>query len=281
MFSTTIRLTTPILLASLGGAWTLQTGILNISQEGCMLISAFFAALGSYLYSSWIVGILFGIASAIIFNLIFGVFCVNLRANIWVIGMTLNIFANGFTILLMKAIFGVKGSFRSPQMEGVPVVDISVLPSFLNNFSLIIWMTVFIALIMLYIDAKTVFGLHLKAAGENEEALASVGVDVALLRHITLIVNGVLVGLAGSYLSISYLKLFSKGMSADRGWIAVAAVIFGNGNLKWTIFAAFLFGFSQALGMELQAHGVQSHLTLMLPYLFVVAALIYRAFSNR
>lgn len=111
----TIRMSTPLFLTALGGTWTRQTGVLNISQEGAMLISSFFAVLGNYFFQSWIAGVLSGMAAGLIFNMLFALLCVFLRANIWVVGMTLNILADSLSILLMKSVFHVKGGFRDPR----------------------------------------------------------------------------------------------------------------------------------------------------------------------
>lgn len=280
-----IRMMTPILLMAMGGAWTLQTGILNIGQEGGMLLGAFFAALGSHVFASWIAGVLCGILAALAYNLLFAIFCVNLRANIWVVGMTLNIFADSLSLLLLKSLFHVKGSFSTPRMEQVPDLALEWLPEslrvLLGGHSLLVWVTLFLLIVILFVDRRTVLGLRLKAAGENEEALTAAGVPVTRVRYFTLAVNGILVGLAGSFLSISYLNLFNKGMSGGRGWMAVAAVIFGEGRLLPTVLAAAGFGLAQSLGNVLQTRGLESHFALMLPYLCIIAALTWKAIRKR
>ena len=276
---------TPLLLAAMGGCWTLQTGILNISQEGAMLLGAFFAAVGNHFMGSWVGGLFCGIAAAVAFNLLFAIFCVNLRANIWVVGMTLNILADSLSVLLLKSIFHVKGYFSSPFMEKIPDVDLGEISGTLDrmagDFSLVVWGTLLGALVMLWIDRKSVLGLRIKAAGESEEALTAAGVSVFRLRYFALILNGVLVGTAGSFLSISYLTLFNQGMSAGRGWMAVAAVIFGDGKLGTTLGAAAVFGLAQAWGNALQNAGVNSNGTLMLPYVCILGALFWKALRAR
>ncbi|HOU32896.1 MAG TPA: ABC transporter permease [Synergistaceae bacterium] len=285
LFRASIRMMTPLILAALGGCWTLQTGILNISQEGAMLLGAFFAAMGNHFMESWVGGLFCGVAAAVAFNLLFALFCVNLRANIWVVGMTLNILADSLSVLLLKSIFHVKGYFSSPFMEKVPDVDLGWLSAPLDrvvgDFSLVVWGTLFLVLAMLWVDRKAVLGLRLKAAGENEEALAAAGVSVLRLRYFALVLNGVLVGAAGSFLSISYLTLFNQGMSSGRGWIAVAAVIFGDGKLGTTLGAAAAFGLVQAGGNALQNAGVNSNGTLMLPYVCILGALFWKALRAR
>ncbi len=283
IYRSTIVTLTMIMLPVLGGMWTLQAGILNISQEGAMLMAAFFAVLGSYLFSSFWMGLLFAILASLVVNLVYAFFCVTLRANIWVIGMALNILASSLTILLLKSIFGVKGSFTSEKIQQIPFVHFGNLGFFnniFNNFSLIVWITVALIFLFKYIDSHTIFGLHLKAAGKNWRTLDTAGISSSKIRYESILINAVLVGISGAYLSIGYLKLFNKDMSAGRGWIAVAAVIFGNGDFTWTLIATIAFGFMDALGISLQSSGLNSNLTLMFPYLAIITALIYQGIKS-
>ncbi|HOO62392.1 MAG TPA: ABC transporter permease [Synergistaceae bacterium] len=280
-----VRMMVPLLLLAQGGTWTLQTGILNIGQEGALLLSAFFAVLGNHFFGSWIMGILFAIGVAVLYNLLFGLFCVTLRANIWVVGMTLNIMADAGAILLMKSIFGVKGGFRSDRMVPIPNAEFSFLPDWLvpwcNGYSLVVWITLLFFCLCWYVDSKTVFGMRLKAAGENEEALEAAGIRVSRLRYATLLVNSFAVGLGGAFLSTSYLFGFTQGMSAGRGWMAVGAVIFGGGSMGWMLAAVLIFSLAQAGGNQLQALGVPSYYALMLPYILVILSLVVRQWMKR
>lgn len=280
-FQATVRMVTPLMLIALGGTWTLQTGILNIGQEGCLILSSFFAVLGNHLFGSWAAGIAFAICAALVYNMLFALFSVTLRSNIWVIGMALNIMGSALSVLFLKSFFHVKGSFRSSNMVRIPDVNLDFLPPWVDGLSLVVWIALFILVVMFYMDSRTVTGMRLKAAGENEEALEAAGVQVWRIRYGVIAINAVLVGLAGSYLSTSYLLSFVRGMSADRGWMAVAAVIFGNGSLGWTAFAVILFGMAQAGGFQLQVMGVPSHVALMLPYGLVIVALITRGIGKR
>jgi simple sugar transport system permease protein len=131
------------------------------------------------------------------------------------------------------------------------------------------------------VDSKTVFGMRLKAAGENEEALEAAGIRVSRLRYATLLVNSFAVGLAGAFLSTSYLFGFTQGMSAGRGWMAVGAVIFGGGSMGWMLAAVLIFSLAQAGGNQLQALGVPSYYALMLPYILVILSLVVRQWMKR
>ena len=273
LWSAGIRMATPLILMACGGAWTLQTGILNIGQEGGMLLGAFAAAVGSHYFSSWIAGLLCAIGAAVAFNLLFAIFAVNLRANIWVVGMTLNILASSLSVLILKVAFQTKGSFNSPRIQKIP--------DLFDGFSLVVWGTFVIAGVILWLDKKSVLGLRLKATGENELAVVSAGISVKKLRYAVLTLNGVLVGIAGAFLSISNLTLFNQGMSGGRGWMAVAAVIFGDGKLLPTLLSALAFGFAMAIGNILQTRGVNSQFALMLPYLAILAALTWKAIAKK
>ncbi len=281
IYTSMITTLVPILLASLGGMLTLQTGILNISQEGSMLLAAFFAVLGSYLFSSFWMGLLFAFVAALLFNLVYAVFAITLKANIWVVGMALNILSSSLTILLLKSVFGVKGSFSSDKIQKIPTIHIGIKwLFFIDNFSLMVWFTFVILLLVYFIDSKTVFGFHLKAAGKNYKALNSSGVNANKMRYYTILINSVLTSFGGAYLSIGYLALFNKDMTAGRGWIAIAAVIFGDGDFKLTVLATIAFGIMEAIGVSLQNYGINSNLTMSLPYLLIIFTLIYRGIKS-
>ncbi len=281
LYTSIITTLTPILLASLGGLLTLQAGILNISQEGAMLVAAFFAVLGSYIFSSFWMGLLFAFIAALVFNLIYAFFSITLKANIWVVGMALNIFASSLTILLLKSIFGVKGSFTSDKIQKIPIIHFGQKwLFFIDNFSLMVWLAFALLLLIYFIDSKTVFGFHIKAAGKNYKALASSGISPDKIRYYTIFINSVLTAFAGAYLSIGYLSLFNKDMTAGRGWIAVAAVIFGDGDFKLTLLATLVFGIMEAVGISLQNYGINSNLTMTLPYLVIIFTLIYRGIKT-
>jgi simple sugar transport system permease protein len=281
IYTSIITTLTPILLASLGGLLTLQAGVLNISQEGSMLVAAFFAILGSYMFSSFWMGLLFAFLAALVFNLIYAFFSVTLKANIWVVGMALNILASSLTILLLKSIFGVKGSFTSDRIQKIPVFHIGFKwLFFINDFSLIVWFAVGALILTYFVDSKTVFGFHIKAAGKNYKALNSSGISTDKIRYYTILINALFTSFAGSYLSIGYLSLFNKDMTAGRGWIAVAAVIFGDGDFKMTVLATLIFGIMEAIGILLQNYGINSNLTMTLPYLIIIFTLIYRGIKT-
>ncbi len=269
---------TPILLAALGGSLTYYAGIFNIAMEGMMLSGAFFAMLGSYYFHSWPMGILFAIFGAILMALVFILFAVVLKMDEFITGIGLNLFAVGLTTYMLRQIFKVKGAFTSPEIVSIPKIeipwikDIPVLGEILSGHNLIVYLTVLATIAVSYIVFKTRFGLRLRAAGYNNTCLDTSGVSANKIRIWSLILCGVLCGLAGAYLSLGYVTLFSEGMSAGRGWISLAAVILVSGNPTGIALISLLFGLSDGLGLFMQKT-LPSQFTSMVPYVATLVAL--------
>ena len=273
-----IAAATPILLAALGGTLTYYAGIFNIAMEGMMLGGAFFGVLGSYFFESWLVGILCAIAGSVVLALIFILFAVVLKVDEFVTGIGLNLFALGTTTYLLRQTFSVKGAFAGPGIVPVPSVDIPliedipVLGEILSGHNLIIYLAVVITFLVTYLVFRTRFGLRLRAAGYNATSLEMSGISTARVQVGSLLICGVLCGLAGAYLSLGYVTLFSENMSAGRGWISLAAVILVNGHPLGIALISLLFGFSDGLGLFMQ-QALPSQFTSMVPYVATLIAL--------
>lgn len=280
LLQNTIRTATPLILAALGGLLTMHAGILNIGMEGMILIGAFFGVLGSYTFGSALMGVVIAIISGICVGLLFGVFVIDLKSDEFIIGIAINIFAGGLTIFLLRSIFGVKGAFSSPDIMPLPDVHlpflsaIPFLDTILNNHSVFVylsWILVLLVYIFLY---KTPYGFWLRASGEHPESLETAGISPKKMKYISSILCGIFCGMAGAHLSLGYLTLFTENMSAGRGFIALAAIIFGSANPINTFGASLLFGFFDALGIRLQGVGIPSQFTQMIPYVVTVVALL-------
>jgi simple sugar transport system permease protein len=277
---------TPILLAALGGTFTFYAGIFNIAMEGMMLTGAFFAVLGSYYFDSWLMGIVCAIIGSLMMALIFILFAVTLKTDEFVTGIALNLFALGATTYMMRQIFNVKGAFSNPGIIPIPrihiplLAKISILGNILSGQNLIIYITVLVVILSAFIIFKTRFGLRLRAAGYNAPSLDSSGVSSAKIRIWSLIICGVLCGLAGAFLSLGYVTLFSENMSAGRGWISLAAVILVNGNPWGIALISLLFGFTDGLGLLLQQY-MPSQFTSMVPYIATLIALYFYSIQAR
>jgi general nucleoside transport system permease protein len=277
---------TPILLAALGGTFTYYAGIFNIAMEGMMLGGAFFGVLGSYYFNSWPMGILCAVLGALLMALIFIVFTVFLKTDEFVTGIALNLFAVGATTYMLRQIFNVKGVFSSPGIVPIPHIDIPfidkipVLGDVLSGQNLMVYVTLVVLIISVFAIYKTRFGLRLRAAGYNSPSLDSSGVRTSTMRIWSLVICGVLCGLAGAFLSLGYVTLFSENMTAGRGWISLAAVILVNGNPWGIALISLVFGFTDGLGLLLQKF-LPNQFTAMIPYLATLVSLYFYSIQKR
>lgn len=278
---------TPILLAALGGAFTFYAGIFNIAMEGMILSGAFFGVLGSYYFHSWEMGILTAIFGALLLALIFIFFSVVLKTDAFITGIALNLFALGATTYLLRQIFDVKGVFAGPGLVSIPRVDIPlikdipIIGSVLSGHNLVVYLAIIITILSAYVIFGTRFGLRLRAAGYNAACLDSSGVPTSTVQIWSLIICGVLCGLAGAFLSLGYVTLFSENMSAGRGWISLAAVILVNGNPWGIALISLIFGLTDGLGLLLQSYRVPSQFTSMVPYVATLVALYFYSIRER
>ena len=287
LFQNTIRNATPVVLAAMGGLFTEHAGIMNIGMEGMILIGAFSAVVFSYTFASAPMGVLFAVLIGIAIGLFFALFVVKLKADEFVIGTTLNIFAGGVTIFLLRSVFNQVGTWVSEDIKGLPPIDIPiikdipVLGEVLSGYSLFVYLSwVFVIMVWAFLY-RTPYGFWIRAAGEHPSALETAGIDPVKMKFIASVLCGIFCGLAGAHLSLGYLNCFTEGMSASRGFIAFACVVFGMANPPKVFGAAILFGFLQALGLRLQSVGVPSDLTSAVPYLTTVLMLVYiTAYGN-
>lgn len=279
LLTATVRMMIPILLSALGETYSERAGILNIGLEGIMLISAFCAFLGSYYFNSAAVGILFGAASGLLVGLVAAFLSVTLQINQMISGIALNMAAAGLTSFFYRVMFGVLPI--PPQAKSLPVLEIPVLKNipFLGEILFQHNILVYAAFILVPVSSiilyKTSFGLKIRAVGENPKAVDTVGVSVNGVRYSAVCICGLLTGLAGTCLTIGQLNMFMDNISAGRGFIALAAVIFGKWNPKGVLFASVIFAFADALQLRLQSLGFQIpyQFLVMLPYVLTVVAL--------
>lgn len=281
LLQNTLRTATPVILAAMGGLLTEQAGIMNIGMDGMILIGAFVAVAFSYFCASASMGVFMAVLAGIVIGLFFALFVVKLKSDEFIIGMALNTFAGGLTVFLLRSIFGVKGTFSDAGIVPLPTIELEFLsgipilgPLLCNNslFVYLTWIFVFLTWVFLY---RTPYGFWMRAAGEHPESLETAGISPIKMKFLASILCGVFCGFAGAHLSLGYLTMFSEGMSASRGFIAFACVIFGMANPPKVFLAALLFGFLNALGLRLQSVGVPSNLTSMTPYIVTVIMMIY------
>ena len=270
-----LALATPLLLAALGELISERAGVINIGVEGLMLTGAFAGFLGCWVTGSPLVGMAAAGAASMLLGLVFALWVVGLDADQVVAGAALNILALGVTGVAYRAVFGVTGAALT--VTTFPPLAIGGDNAWLAPFRQPA--PVYVALVLVplvwVVLARTRLGLALRAVGEAPEAAASLGVPVAAIRIGALLVAALLAGAGGGYLSLAYSNTFVEGMSAGRGFIALAIVVFGRWRPLGILAGALLFGAASAGQFHLQAAGVavSYHLLLMLPYVLTLAVL--------
>ena len=271
LLSLTLVWATPLTYAAIGGMFSERSGVINIGLEGMMLSGAFFAALGADKFGSWEMGLLCGAVSGAAFALVHAFMAIHLRADQIVSGTAINFLALGVTGYFFIQVYGENGT--PGDLARIPDVHIGFLGKVFGQLNLMIWLS-FLLLIVAHITLfKTPIGLRIRSVGEHPRAADTVGISVYGTRYAAVILSGMLAALGGAYLSIGYVGSFNENMTAGRGFIALAAVIFGNWRPFGAFGAALLFGGSTALSFRLaQPWGSASVLFQALPYVLTLIA---------
>jgi general nucleoside transport system permease protein len=281
----TIRLATPLVWAAIGGLYSERSGVINIALEGLMLAGAFTAAAVTfYTHSAW-AGVGAAMMAAAFFALLLAVVCIRFKANEVVAGTGINILFLGLPAVLSGALFLSSGSTpQIPQEELLPTLA-QVLPvapqwRILTDVSVISFLALLLVWLTSYVLYWTPFGLRLRSVGENPEAADAAGVRVTRIRYVGVVLSGVLAGVGGAYLSIGQSSLFTRNMTAGRGFIALAALIFGKWRPVQTMLACVLFGFADALTIQMQGvvklpsgEDVPVQFIQMIPYIVTIVVL--------
>jgi len=279
LLAATLRMATPLIFTGLGGAFSENSGVVNVGLEGMMITGAFFAVFGTYATSNPLIGVLFGMIAGAAVALIHAFLSITLKADQVISGIAINLFSTAFASFMIIRIFKKGGqtdiipslSYEIPKfIKDIPVIG--DLLGQLNWFVILAIMLVFISNFILY---KTVFGLRIRAVGEHPAAADTLGINVYKIRYICVIISGALAGLGGASLSIGIASLYKDGMVSGRGFIALAALIFGNWKPKGTMWACLLFGFADAFQMQAQAFGwsLPQEVYAMFPYVLTMLAL--------
>jgi simple sugar transport system permease protein len=286
IFGAMLIFATPLTYAALGGMFSERSGVVNIGLEGMMLMGAFFGAYGADKTGSWAWGIVIGVLSGCALGLVHAAFAIHLRSDQIVTGTAINFLALGITGYLYNDLYGNNGT--PDNLATIPNVHLgflsSIPPHGLGNFlssvfgdlNLLIWISYAVVILSWVILFRTAIGLRIRSVGEHPRAADTVGISVYGIRYLSVITSGGLAALGGVFLSIGFVGSFTENMTAGRGFIALAALIFG----KWRPFGAFgaclLFGFASALAPQFQ-FGPQSWqqyqvLFEALPYLLTLIA---------
>lgn len=293
-FFSILRITAPILFATLGAVIGEKAGISNIGLEGIMMISALFGSLTAYWTGSWAAGVLLALIMGVLVSLLMGFFSFNLKTDIILAGVAVNMIGSGGTLFLVKVITQategtalasttslITKNLQVPSIDIPLLKDVPVLGPVLSGHCLLTYLAfllVFVTWVLLY---KTPLGLNIRSVGENPNAAASVGVSVLRVRYIAIGLSGAMAGLGGAYMSMYYAMGWSQDMVAGRGFIALAAQAMGAGEPLGSMLAALVFGLAQALGIKVSSLGADSNLVSPIPYLVTILGLVIFALTAR
>jgi simple sugar transport system permease protein len=264
ILDSTLRLATPLLLACLAGLFSERSGIFDIGLEGKMLAAAMASGAVAFLTGSVWAGLLAGIGASMVFAAIHGVASITFRGNQLISGVALNFLASGLTVLIAQALFAQGG--RTPPLEGAARFNPITLPfaealkgvpilgplyyEVISGHSLLVYVALALVPLSWWVLNRTRFGLRLRAVGENPAAVDTAGISVVGLRFAAVAITGVLCGLAGAYMATALQAGFGREMTAGRGYIALAALIFAKWRPVAALWACLLFGFFQALALR-------------------------------
>ena len=290
-----LRVSTPIILAALGGLLSELAGVINIALEGIMLGAAFAGVMVSAFAPHWFpglpvwifpwIGVLAGIITGIVLAWLLAFFHLELGADIILAALGINILAAGGTVFLMYSITGDKGSTSTlaspaipniviPFVNNIPFVGTLLNAENLTGYNVFTYVALIMTVLITIFLYKMPLGAHLRAVGENPDAAASVGINVKRVRYYALLASGVLAALGGLNLSMGYLTIFQANMTAGRGFIALAVIYLGNRNPIGTVIAALIFGAATSLGAQLGTLSVPPQLIEMIPPAVTVLALV-------
>jgi ABC-type uncharacterized transport system permease subunit len=282
-----LRISTPLILPALGGLISDLAGSVNIALEGCMLVAAFTGVIVSaYTKNVWL-GVGAGILAGVALSALLAYFHLALNTNVVITGIALNMMATGGTVFLLYVLTGDKGNSSTLASLAVPNVtipiikDIPFLGTILSGHNIFVYLAFILTWLVAVFLYKTPLGVHLRAVGENPEAAMSLGINVKRTRLIAILLSGFLSSLGGLDLSMAYLTIFQRDMTAGRGFIALAAIYLGGRRPLGTMLAAIIFGFADALGNQLGSLKIPSQLVQTLPYVATVVALVVYALRTQ
>jgi general nucleoside transport system permease protein len=282
VLASTLRFATPLAFAAMGGIFSERSGVVNIGLEGMMLMGAFFGVWGAVWSGSWVVGLLTAMLFGGLLALVHAFFSIHLQADQIVSGFAVNFLALGLTGFLYSSIYpgGIETDVaRVPTVEldflyDIPLVG-DLIGGVFGSLNLLVWIMFGVVILSYVILFKTPIGLRIRSVGEHPRAADTVGISVYGVRYGAVVTSGVLAALGGAFLSIGFVGTFTENMTSGRGYIALAAVIFGKWLPGWAFAATLLFGFGFALAIPLQREaGISENLISTLPYVLTLVALV-------
>lgn len=278
----TIRSGTPLLLCALGILISEKSGVLNLGQEGMILMGAVIAFVVSFSTKNNLFGLFAGICAGCVLSMCFATIALSLRANQVATGLALTIFGTGLSAFIASDYLGETipsiDTLNIPLLTAIPLIG---KPLFGQD--LLVYLSLLIFILIWYVCYHSRIGLILRAVGENPQSAHKLGLPVLKVRYLALLAGGSLAGLSGAYLSLSYTPVLTDGMSAGRGWIALALVVFASWRLGRLIFGAYLFGMMGILNLLMQSIGwnISTNILAMLPYIMTILVLVMLSLRGR
>lgn len=278
IIASAIRMSVPIVFTSMGAIYSERSGVVNIGLEGMMIMGAFWGAAGAYFYGPvW--GIIAGMCAGLILAALHALVSVTFKVDQIVSGVALNILAYGIARFSSIGLFKqATASPKVPQLGQVSIPGLDGIPALhplVTGISPLIIIAFLMVPLSLWVLNRTVFGLRLRSVGENPAAADSLGINVSLMRYAGVLISGAFAGVAGAYLSIEHVSMYVEGMTQGRGYIALAAMIFGNWSPGGALVAGLLFGLAEAFSLR----GVGENAVIpyqfikMIPYILTIVVL--------
>ncbi|MGL4382889.1 MAG: ABC transporter permease [Bacilli bacterium] len=282
-----MRLSTPLLFAALAALVAKQCGITNMAIEGTMLFAALFGVVGSAYWQSAFIGVLCAVAIAVVISLILAYFKINMQADELLVAIALNLLAAGSTVFLLFIFTGERGNSSSLNSKVVPSIDIPLIKDIpyigkvLSGHNLLVYISFISAFLIYILLYKTAMGLRIRAVGGNIDAASSVGVSIKKVQYLALIISGILAGLGGAYMSMGYMSVFSRSMTAGRGFIGLAAANIASQNPIGALVASLIFGFFDTLGNNMQQFNIPVQFIYMIPYVSTIIAYAISSYRKK
>ena len=277
--STVIRVATPLILCAMAACIGKQANVQTITYEGMMLFAALAGTLGTSYTNSLIGGIITGILASVLIAGIYGYFNIYLDTYDTLLGIAMNNFSNYFTIFLLFVLIGRKADSSTIVSHNYPIInipfikDIPVIGTIFSGQSLVTWFAIISVFVAHFIVYKSTLGLRIRSVGRSPEAASSLGIDVRKTKMIAMLISGVFAGLAGEFMSMSYISFFTKNMVAGRGFIGIAASNLALGRPLYGLLYALMFAVSQVIANQLQMLQFTYQFANMIPYIITIIGL--------
>ena len=278
ILASTLRSSVPLILASMGGCFSMRAGVSDLGLEGMMLAGSFFAVLGSWISGNAWIGLLTGILFGAVFSMLHAVMHISYKVNASISGMCVNLLASAVTPLLLNVIFGMSGKSVSVAAFAKPnwgiLQKIPVIGRILGAQNILFFLTILLVIVSWIFLYKTTLGLRMRMVSENPQAASTVGLNVRIYKYFGVAMSGAFAGLGGAYLSLGQMNLFVEDMTSGRGYIAVVINAFGRYNPVGALGGRRCFGFFDSLQTIFQSI-LPSQLVMMTPYVFTLLVITF------